>query len=1024
MLNFLAKYKRVDKSSPWTHGSLCDPKGSYNIPVDKMKEFYKLYSEYKGTKGITEAKTPIYGKLIIDFDFHFEKKITPRPIDTKLINKIVEYFTNVLKLCFEIDDEITDNDSQDSENSDDDIINVMNDKYMCVVLQRPQSYKKKNYYSDGLHIQFPNIICDYDIQHQIRNKFIHECALSTQEGKVLILNLKCVNNLDNIYDKLVIKSTPWLLYGSGKPDLDPYDIISIHNSKLKKKQLSNIQWIKLLSIRENVNNNTKLTVINNELLREFQHDEHTKIIHKTFKQEIDIKNTSTDEKIIRNVNYDINFIDKLLKLLDSKRINEYEYWRNIGMALHYCSLTDKNIKNDYCALWNSWSKKSDKYIEGECKYYWKKFKSVISNAITLRTLYYYVQEDNPEKYTKLKIKEFISMKCKELLPEKDIKISEIINTPLHTFVNLTSKKKCIVSTKNHDDPTGHAHINSAGMIFKCDYQECKHLQLPKDETFFQIPINILKNVFNIQNIYNNFVINIPMKENATMIRKTKYKIFEDKRMNELMFSALDCTGHDIAELSHYLYGKRFKCSSDTQNAVWYEFVDHRWIDCGTTLFRLMCNDLPTYFEKMFEFYENLNPKIEKEISDKKAAIKKIDNAIIYIKNTTNRLIIMADMRSLFYSEDKNFIKNIDDNPYLLGFTNGVYDLKKFEFRDGRPEDYITMSTGYNYISKPSKHMPALMKFLQDIQPNEKNRDYLLKYVSTGLTGVNKKEIITILSGTKRNGKSKFADLIKYTLGDYCVELKNNALTSPEPEPDSPAPSLKKLNKKRMGYASEPSKSGKINNSFYKFITGNDSITVRGLYESKETVFKPTLKLMLLCNKIPSFDDNDDPAVWERTVCIEFPTRFVYEPKLPNEKQRNDNLLEELPLWKQDMMLILIEYYRKFLAEDLKPTAGIKTFTQKYKDSNDIFAKFISEKMEEANTNVSTASLLVAFNEWAEENGMRKTNMSVGEFNDGMRQHFTVEKVKVRDRNAHGVITTTSKLGIKKMKIVEGNKLND
>lgn len=52
---------------------------------------------------------------------------------------------------------------------------------------------------------------------------------------------------------------------------------------------------------------------------------------------------------------------------------------------------------------------------------------------------------------------------------------------------------------------------------------------------------------------------------------------------------------------------------------------------------------------------------------------------------------MKESKYLFY--DENFLKKMNENPYLLGCENGVYDFKNMEFRKGRPDDYITLTTG-------------------------------------------------------------------------------------------------------------------------------------------------------------------------------------------------------------------------------------------------------------------------------------------------------------------------------------------
>jgi phage/plasmid-associated DNA primase len=49
---------------------------------------------------------------------------------------------------------------------------------------------------------------------------------------------------------------------------------------------------------------------------------------------------------------------------------------------------------------------------------------------------------------------------------------------------------------------------------------------------------------------------------------------------------------------------------------------------------------------------------------------------------------MRECKEVFY--DENFIRNLDKNPWLIGFKNGVYDLKVNMFRPGIPEDYLSL----------------------------------------------------------------------------------------------------------------------------------------------------------------------------------------------------------------------------------------------------------------------------------------------------------------------------------------------
>ena len=54
------------------------------------------------------------------------------------------------------------------------------------------------------------------------------------------------------------------------------------------------------------------------------------------------------------------------------------------------------------------------------------------------------------------------------------------------------------------------------------------------------------------------------------------------------------------------------------------------------------------------------------------------------------------------------------NNYIIGFNNGVYDLRTHVFRDGNCDDYISMTTCYDYENNHTTKYNNLLKFLSDI----------------------------------------------------------------------------------------------------------------------------------------------------------------------------------------------------------------------------------------------------------------------------------------------------------------------
>ena len=97
-------------------------------------------------------------------------------------------------------------------------------------------------------------------------------------------------------------------------------------------------------------------------------------------------------------------------------------------------------------------------------------------------------------------------------------------------------------------------------------------------------------------------------------------------------------------------------------------------------------------------FEPLNKVIEKSKGKDKEAAKialKLVDLTYQLKSTAFKDNIMKEAKELFY--DKDFVNKLDTNLDIIGFENGIYDLKNGEFRDGRPEDYVSLSSLIDYV---------------------------------------------------------------------------------------------------------------------------------------------------------------------------------------------------------------------------------------------------------------------------------------------------------------------------------------
>ncbi len=168
----------------------------------------------------------------------------------------------------------------------------------------------------------------------------------------------------------------------------------------------------------------------------------------------------------------------------------------------------------------------------------------------------------------------------------------------------------------------------------------------------------------------------------------------DHYIEETIFEAGDW---DYAMVLYHMYKDKYVCGSIT-NKTWYVFNKHRWEkDEGQRLRMAISKDLfQLYSDKQSQYLadaQNYEPNDENHEKIQRK-IKKIAEICIKLKKTNDKNNIMREAMEIFF--DGEFIKNMDSNPYLMCFANGVFDFKMKEFRQGYPQDYITKTTGVNY----------------------------------------------------------------------------------------------------------------------------------------------------------------------------------------------------------------------------------------------------------------------------------------------------------------------------------------
>ena len=434
------------------------------------------------------------------------------------------------------------------------------------------------------------------------------------------------------------------------------------------------------------------------------------------------------------------------------------------------------------------------------------------------------------------------------------------------------------------------------------------------------------------------------------------------------------TNYDVAKVLHIMFEHNYVCAS-IKNKIWYEFKNHRWnkTETGHSLRTKISNELVfEYCQYISEINHLLTTEDltddEKDILIEKQ--KKFTNIVLRVKCTSFKNDIMKECVDLFY--DAKFEEKLDENPYLLGFENGVYDLNLHEFRDGRPDDYIHMSTNINYIplSENDEHIDHINLFLKQIQPDVEIREYLLLHLSSILEGINAREKFIIWTGTGGNGKSKLIETLLVSLGDYCVKFPITLLTGKRAKSNAATPEVMASKGKRFAYLEEPNEGEKINCGLMKEYTGGDKIKGRGLY--KDFVeFKPQFKMVLLCNDLPEVPGHDQ-GVWRRMEVTEFKSKFVDNPKEPFEFKKDCRLSEKIRKWGENFMALLIEYHIKYKKYGIKIPEEVVKFTKEYQNTSDIHMGFFNEIVCTKNLKdkISYADMFAEYKLWCYEDNVK------------------------------------------------------
>jgi P4 family phage/plasmid primase-like protien len=428
---------------------------------------------------------------------------------------------------------------------------------------------------------------------------------------------------------------------------------------------------------------------------------------------------------------------------------------------------------------------------------------------------------------------------------------------------------------------------------------------------------------NINNFYNG-------EEEFSCDIQLDNSIFKNKEMTKLYNQILD--GHKVVLISQLM--SKLEIDFKYTNGVWYFFNGSIWKEDKESLdFRKRILQLSNNFSRIQKFYENKNAG---ELNNN-SIIKNIKSLVNKLHKTGFEDDIIKGAK--MYYNDELFIRNLNSKKHLVPFSNGVYDLLNNNFRKTNKDDYVNLILGYNYSENTRN--PEVHQFINNILPNKDVRDYVLKKMSECLNGDIPNTNFLMFIGDGANGKSQLLNLMKLTLGDFGEKVEVTLLTRKRNNANEANSEKIKLMYKRFAFLSEPEDGEKINIGLLKELTGSEEIVARGLYQEAVS-FVMEAKLFLACNDLPEIK-GEDTALWRRIRVIDFPSRFVDDPKDPNEFKIDRTLpsrMREDVTWRQTFVNILIDYYYKDIPEPIE----VKLKTNEYREENNDFNSWLDENI--------------------------------------------------------------------------------
>jgi P4 family phage/plasmid primase-like protien len=478
---------------------------------------------------------------------------------------------------------------------------------------------------------------------------------------------------------------------------------------------------------------------------------------------------------------------------------------------------------------------------------------------------------------------------------------------------------------------------------------------------------------------NNFTIGT-LKYYAKQDSPEEYENMINQKTQHLVIEAVNGCHNDVAKILNAEYGDEFVCTS-ISNKEWLQFKDHIWrsLDKGTKLRERISDDNGIIIKQLKAKRSEVELEEGEEGEVDKKKLKNINGLIRLCKSAPFKNHVMVESQEVFYNSD--FYNLLNKNPHLVAFKNGVYDFENDIFRDGNPEDYISISLPIDYVDYGSVDYPDVTQvddFFQKVFPDREVRNYFLDQACRVFVGGNHNKVILFWTGEGNNGKTVTQTLFEKMLGKLAVKFSTSLLTGKKANMGSANPEMARAGDGvRWAVMDEPNADEMISSGTLKALTGNDSYWARDLFQKgKETrEIQPMFKLHMICNKLPAIKDADK-ATWNRIRVIPFESTFKPETECPTDFEEqiaqkifpmDKNFTDKIPKMVEPLAWFLIQRWRAIRKIEPVEPEKVKVATDMYRQENDVYKQFEQQCVFiKKDSRLTPATLYSHLKEWFKE----------------------------------------------------------